>query len=326
MDYRQELKNKRKIVIKLGTSTITYPETGNINLEKLEKLVRILINLRNKGKEVIVVSSGAVGIGRNVLGFQERPKEKAVRQACAAVGQGRLMMLYEKIFAEYSQITAQVLLTKESIMNEECARNARNTFDRLAAMNVVPIVNENDAISVDEEAYGNFGDNDTMAAYVAALVEADLLILMSDIEGLYTDDPKKNPNARFVHTVVRIDHQLEEMGKGAGTELGTGGMATKIEAAKITTQSGADMVIANGHNIYTINDVMAGKKVGTLFLSKDSGYAGENELAPVKEEFRRRAKRRKKENIRKRSANKIQADRIQANTGGQSYELHASNW
>ena len=184
MDYRQELKDKKKIVIKIGTSTITYSETGNINLDKLEKFVRILINLRNKGKEVIVVSSGAVGIGRNVLGFSERPKEKAIRQACAAVGQGRLMMMYEKLFAEYSQLTAQVLLTKESITNEECKKNARNTFDELAAMSVVPIVNENDAISVDEELYGNFGDNDTMAAYVASLVDADLLILMSDIEGL----------------------------------------------------------------------------------------------------------------------------------------------
>lgn len=315
MDIRETLKDKKRIVIKIGTSTITYADTGNINLDKLEKFVRILINLRNKGKEVIVVSSGAVGIGRNVLGFHERPKEKAARQACAAVGQGRLMMMYEKLFAEYSQLTAQVLLTKESITNEECARNAKNTFDKLSAMNVVPIVNENDAISVDEEAYGNFGDNDTMAAYVASLVDADLLILMSDIEGLYTDDPKKNQNARFVHTVGRIDQELENMGKDSGTEFGTGGMATKIAAAKIATKSGADMVIANGNNIYTINDIMAGKKVGTLFLSKNSEYAGENELAPVREQFRRQAKRMKKEALKK-----------QNHTGGEEYELHASNW
>lgn len=311
MDFRQSLKDKKKIVIKIGTSTVTYPETGNINLDKLEKFVRILINLRNKGKEVIVVSSGAVGIGRNVLGFSERPREKAVRQACAAVGQGRLMMMYEKLFAEYSQLTAQVLLTKESITNEECARNARNTFDKLAAMHVVPIVNENDAISVDEELYGNFGDNDTMAAYVAALVHADLLILMSDIEGLYTEDPKANPYARFVHTVGKIDGELEKMGKGAGTTLGTGGMATKIEAAKIATEAGVDMIIANGNNIYTVNDIMAGKKIGTLFLSKDSGFTGENELAPVREQFRRQAKRKKKESVKK---------------GGQLYGLHAGNW
>lgn len=314
MDFRQVLKDKKKIVIKIGTSTITYPETGNINLDKLEKFVRILINLRNKGKEVIVVSSGAVGIGRNVLGYTSRPKEKDVRQACAAVGQGRLMMMYEKLFAEYSQLTAQVLLTKESITNEACAANARNTFDRLAAMHVVPIVNENDAISVDEELYGNFGDNDTMAAHVASLVGADLLILMSDIEGLYTDDPKRSPGARFVHTVGRIDSELERMGKGAGTSVGTGGMATKIEAAKIATDAGADMVIANGENIYTINDIMAGKKIGTLFLSRDSGYTGGNELAPEREQYRRQAKRMKKEAI------------SQVKSGGQYYGLRAGNW
>lgn len=303
MDYRQALKEKRKIVIKIGTSTITYPETGDINLDKLEKFVRILINLRNKGKEVIVVSSGAVGIGRKVLGFKERPEEKAVRQACAAVGQGRLMMMYEKLFAEYGRLTAQVLLTKESVTQTECARNARNTFDRLAAMNVVPIVNENDAISVDEELYGNFGDNDTMAAHVAALVEADLLILMSDIEGLYTDDPRTNPYARFVHTVARIDKELARMGKGSGTALGTGGMATKIEAARIATGAGADMVIANGDNIYTINDIMAGKKTGTLFLSRDSGYMEAMVEASDKAALRQ-----------------------QVQLGGRSYELHAGNW
>ncbi len=319
MEIRETLKEKKRIVIKVGTSTITYEETGNINLDKLEKFVRILINLRNKGKEVIVVSSGAVGIGRNVLGLNKRPKERDIRQACAAVGQGRLMMMYEKLFAEYSQLTAQVLLTKESITNEECARNARNTFDRLFAMNVVPIVNENDAISVDEEAYGNFGDNDTMSAHVAALVDADLLILMSDIEGLYTDDPKKNPQARFVHTVAKIDTELEQMGKGAGTELGTGGMATKIEAAKIATGAGADMIIANGANIYTINDVMAGKKVGTLFLSGKSNFEGGNELAPVREQYRRQAKRMRKEAQSKKEEHKTKF-------GGMDYELRESNW
>lgn len=313
MEQRETLKQKNRIVIKIGTSTITHEETGNINLEKLEKFVRILINMRNKGKEVIVVSSGAVGIGRNVLGLTKKPTDSAVRQACAAVGQGRLMMMYEKLFAEYSQLTAQVLLTKESITNEECRKNARNTFDELLRMHVVPIVNENDAVSVDEETYGNFGDNDTMSAHVATLVDADLLILMSDIEGLYTDDPKKNPNARFVHTVSKIDEELERMGKGAGSELGTGGMATKIEAAKVATSAGTDMVIANGNNIYTINDIMAGKKVGTLFLSKDHQYEGGNELAPVREVFRRQAKRMKKETNKK-------------VLGGTMYDLYGNNW
>lgn len=159
-------------------------------------------------------------------------------------------------------------------------------------MNVVPIVNANDAISVDEGGYGNFSDNDTMSADVVALVEADLLIMMSDIEGLYTDDPRKNPNARFVHTVRRIDHTLEEMAKGAGSELGTGGMATKIEAAKIATEAGADMVIANGDNIYVINDIMAGKRVGTLFLAGDT--EGENEVAPAADPIQRIIERRKR--------------------------------
>lgn len=298
MDRKEILQNKKRIVIKVGTTTITYDETGNINLDKLEKFVRILINLRNKGREVIVVSSGAVGIGRNVLGLQQKPETEAAKQACAAVGQGRLMMIYEKLFNEYSQLTAQVLLTKESITNEECRKNARQTFDELFRMKVVPIVNENDAISVDELSYGNFGDNDTLAAYVARLVDADLLILMSDIDGLYTDDPKKNPNARFIHTVVGIDEQLEQMAKGASSEMGTGGMATKIGAAKIATASGADMVIANGKNIYAINDIMAGKKIGTLFLSREHGIELENELAPERAQYRRQVKKQKKDNQR----------------------------
>lgn len=293
MKLREALKDKKRIVIKVGTSTVTYEKTGNINLEKIEKFVRILINLRNKGKEVIVVSSGAIGIGRNVLGIEEKP-QGAVKQACAAVGQGRLMMIYEKFFAEYSQLTAQVLLTKESIYSEECREHAKQTFEELLKMNVVPIVNANDAISCDEGGYGNFADNDTMSADVAALIDADLLILMSDIEGLYTDDPRKNENARFVHTVNKIDEELEQMGKGAGSDLGTGGMATKIEAAKIATDAGADMVIANGDNIYSINDIMAGKKVGTLFLSKDKQSEMENELAPLRQGYRRQEKQKRR--------------------------------
>lgn len=295
MEQREFMKHKQRIVIKVGTTTITHEETGNINLEKLEKFVRILINLGNKGKEVIVVSSGAVGVGRTVLGLREKPKETSVTQACAAVGQARLMMMYEKLFNEYSRTTAQILLTKESVFNEECARNAKSTFDELLKRNVVPIVNENDAISADEVTYGNFGDNDTLAAYVTSLLDADLLILLSDIEGLYTDDPKKNPSARFVHTVRKIDDNLESMGGNSGSDLGTGGMITKIKAAKIATEAGADMVIANGENIYVINDIMAGKKIGTLFLSKEHAAGGENELAPERAQYRRQSKKIRKE-------------------------------
>lgn len=322
MDRKSILENKKRIVIKVGTTTITYDETGYINLEKLEKFVRILINLRNKGKEVIVVSSGAVGIGRNVLGLRERPSTIAEKQACAAVGQGRLMMIYEKLFNEYSQLTAQVLLTKESITNKGCRKRARQTFDELFRMNVVPIVNENDAISVDELTYGNFGDNDTLSAYVAKLVDADLLILMSDIEGLYTDDPKVNPHARFIHTVAGIDEKLENMAKGASSDFGTGGMSTKVAAAKIAMEAGADMVIANGKNIYAINDIMAGKKVGTLFLSKEHDTELEHEIAPEKAEYRRQAKKHIKEQLREHQKAEVSLDIPLDMIGGSHEQLH----
>ena len=271
MDRKEILSKKKRIVIKVGTTTITYEETGNINLDKLEKFVRILINLRNQGKEVIVVSSGAVGVGRNALGLDHRPDTEAEKQACAAVGQGRLMMIYEKLFNEYSQLTAQVLLTKESVTNEECRKNARQTFDALLNMHVVPIVNENDAISVDELAYGNFGDNDTLAANVAELVEADLLILLSDIDGLYTDDPHKNPEARLLKVVDAIDENIYGMAKeSTGSNVGTGGMATKLAAAKIATLSGTDMIIANGGDVRILQDIFENDYVGTLFTANEN--------------------------------------------------------
>lgn len=329
MDRKEILSEKKRIVIKVGTTTITYEETGNINLDKLEKFVRILINLRNKGKEVIVVSSGAVGVGRTALGLEHRPETEAAKQACAAVGQGRLMMIYEKLFNEYSQLTAQVLLTKESITNEECRRNARQTFDELFRMKVVPIVNENDAISVDELAYGNFGDNDTLAANVAELVAADLLILMSDIEGMYTADPKKDANARFIHTVVEIDESLEEMAGGSASEFGTGGMMTKVNAAKIATKSGADMIIANGDNIYAINDIMAGKKVGTLFLSKQHGRELKNELAPERAQFRRQVKNLKRQSAKadnSKSGGNTPVSELSHMMGGSYGKLYGNTW
>lgn len=299
MDRRTILSEKKRIIIKVGTTTITYSDTGNINLDKLEKFVRILINLRNQGKEIVVVSSGAVGVGRKALGISHKPQDISEKQAYAAIGQARLMMIYEKLFNEYSQLTAQVLLTRESFESEDCRKIARCTFDELFRLGVVPIVNENDVVSIDELAYGNFGDNDTLAANVTALVEGDLLILMSDIEGLYTDDPKRNENARFIHVVSEINAELEQMAKGASTEHGTGGMETKIQAAKIAINAGADMIIANGDNIYTINDIMAGKKVGTLFLNEDHAVGVQNEIAPERPKYRRQAKRMRKENIRR---------------------------
>lgn len=267
---RAYIKDKKRIVIKIGTSTITHEETGALNLVKLEKLVRLLTDLHNQGKEVVLVSSGAIAVGRKAMGIKEKTEEMSVKQACAAIGQARLMMVYQKLFGEYNQVTAQVLMTKYTMINNISRKNAQNTFRELLKMGVVPIVNENDTVSTDEMEYGNFGDNDTLSAIVAALIGADLLILLSDIDGLYTDDPNVDPNAEFVESVEVIDEKLENMGKGVTSNVGTGGMATKISAAKIATDSGSDMVIANGENIGIVHRIMQGEKIGTIFLAHKS--------------------------------------------------------
>lgn len=266
---RSRIKDKKRIVIKIGSSTITHESTGNLDLLKMEKLVRVLTDLRNQGKEVVLVSSGAIAVGRKTVGFLEKPKEKAVKQACAAIGQASLMMVYQKLFAEYNQIPAQILITKYTMVDEVSRENAQNTFRELLNLGVIPIVNENDTVATDEI---EFGDNDTLSAIVAALIQADLLILMSDIDGLYTDDPHKNPDAEFIELVEEINDSLAEMAKGASSKVGTGGMATKIAAAKIATDSGADMVIANGEDIYTISEILSGVPVGTLFTSHKSKH------------------------------------------------------
>ncbi len=270
---RAFIKDKKRIVIKLGSSTITHEETGALDLVKLEKLVRLLTDLRNQGKEVVVVSSGAIAVGRKAMGIKEKPTDMAVRQACAAIGQARLMMVYQRLFGEYNQVTAQVLMTKYTMINDISRSNAQNTFRELLHMGVIPIVNENDTVSTDEMEYGNFGDNDTLSAIVAALIGADLLVLLSDIDGLYTDDPNTNQNASFVEVVEQIDEKFEKMGKGVTSKVGTGGMSTKISAGKIATDSGCDMIIANGENIGIIHRIMQGENVGTLFLKhKTEGF------------------------------------------------------
>ncbi|CDE47421.1 glutamate 5-kinase [Clostridium sp. CAG:411] len=262
---REYIKEKKRVVVKIGTSTITHEETGALDLVKLEKLIRLLTDLKNQGKEVVLVSSGAIAVGRKAMGIKERPNDMSVKQACAAVGQARLMMVYQKLFGEYNQVAAQVLMTKYTMINDISRKNAQNTFRELLQMGVIPIVNENDTVSTDEMEYGNFGDNDTLSAIVAALIGADLLILLSDIDGLYTDDPNVNANASFISCVDRIDEKLENMGKGVTSDVGTGGMATKISAAKIATASGCDMIIANGENIAVIHQIMEGEEVGTIF-------------------------------------------------------------
>lgn len=265
MQERENLVDKKRIIVKIGSSSLTHMDTGNLNLDKMEKLVRILTNLRNQGKDVILVTSGAIAVGRNALGLTERPKERTIKQACAAVGQARLMMVYQKLFAEYNQIAAQILMTKYTMVNDVSRINAQNTFNELLRMGVIPIVNENDTVSTEEM---DFGDNDTLSAVVTALVGGDLLILLSDIDGFYTDDPHMNKDATLISCVREIDEELMRMAKSStGCNLGTGGMASKISAARIANASGADMVIVNGDDVQNINRVINGKEIGTLFLA-----------------------------------------------------------
>ena len=263
MNFRETFADKKRIVVKIGSSSLTHKETGALNMSKLEVLVRELTDLHNMGKEVVLVSSGAIAVGRQALGFSERPAKTEEKQACASVGQARLMMIYQKLFSEYNQLCSQILMTKSTIVNNLNRHNAFNTFQELLNMGVIPIVNENDTVSTYEI---HFGDNDTLSAIVASLVEADLLILLSDIDGLYTDDPNTNPEARFVDTVEHLDTHLLEMGKStSSSSVGTGGMASKLNAAKLAGASGCDMVIANGKDFHVIHKIIAGEPCGTVF-------------------------------------------------------------
>ena len=270
MNYRERLKEKKRVVIKIGSSSLTHPQTGRLNLRKLEVLVRELGDLRNQGKDVVLVSSGAIAVGAAALGFKEKTQETSQKQACAAVGQARLMMIYQKLFGEYNQMAGQILMTKNTMVNNANRKNAENTFNELLSMGVIPIVNQNDSISTYElQSLEKFGDNDTLSAVVAALIGADLLILMSDIDGLFTDDPNTNPEAEFIDTVEQLDDKLLNMGKGStGSKVGTGGMATKLTAARIATAAGTDMVIANGGDFHNIHRIVEGDKCGTLFVGK----------------------------------------------------------
>lgn len=269
---REILKDKKRIVIKIGSSSLTHPETGALNLTKLEVLVREISDLHNMGKDVIVVSSGAIAVGRRAAGLGHRPSETKEKQACAAIGQARLMMIYQKLFSEYNQLAAQILMTKRTVMDNLSRFNALNTFRELLKLGAIPIVNENDTVSTYEM---QFGDNDTLSAIVAALIDADLLLLLSDIDGLFTDDPNSNPNAELIHVVEKLDDHLLRMGKSTSTsDVGTGGMASKLTAAKLASAAGTDMVIANGEDFRNIHRVIEGQDCGTLFLShkKDEFY------------------------------------------------------
>lgn len=260
----QDIKKAHRIVVKVGTSTLTY-DTGKMNLKRIDRLAMILSDLRNQGKEIILVSSGAMGVAVGKLGLAEKPKETKYRQAIAAVGQCELMYLYDKLFSEYNNTVAQILLTKDDIAIPRRKRNMQNTFSALLEMGIIPVVNENDTVATDEI---EIGDNDTLSALVADFVDADLLVLFSDIDGLYDSDPHKNPDAKLLPIVYDIE-DVKHLAGGAGSSRGTGGMVTKLTAAEIVTNAGIHMVIANGTNLNALYDLLDGKQVGTVFVSKN---------------------------------------------------------
>lgn len=262
---KNRFEKKKRIVVKIGSSSLTHLKTGKIDFIKLEKLVRQLCDLKNQNIDVCLVSSGAIAVGRNILGINKRPKNISTKQACAAVGQSALMMTYQKLFSEYQQTCGQVLMTKKTMTDNVSRTNARNTFEELFKLGVIPVVNENDTVNTYEI---QFGDNDSLAALVASLIGADLLILLSDIDGLFTDNPKNNPDAKLVELVDKIDDTVLHMASvETGSDVGTGGMATKLNAARIATYSGADMIIANGADVEIIHDIMEDDFVGTVFTA-----------------------------------------------------------
>ncbi len=253
-----------RIVVKVGTSTLTH-STGNINIRHFEKLCKVMSDLKNAGHEMILVSSGAIGMGVGKLSLREKPHDMPTKQAAAAVGQCELMYTYDKYFSEYGHTIAQVLLTGSDLQNESRYLNFRNTMNRLLEMGALPVINENDTVATEEIAVG---DNDTLGAIVATGTDADLLILLSDINGLYTADPHRNPDAKLIPDVYELTDEIKALGGGAGSGLGTGGMATKLHAAEICMNHGTDMIIADGSNPDLLYEIAEGKPIGTRFYGR----------------------------------------------------------
>ncbi len=260
---RSKIKDAKRIVIKIGSSSLTHKETKDIDYRKLEQLVRVLSDLQNRGKEVVLVTSGAQAVGRQVLHMRQIPEVLGQKQALAAVGQAKLMMSYQRLFSEYNQTVAQILITKWTMLSEEARFNAKNTFNELLDLGVIPIVNENDTVATHEI---EFGDNDHLSSFVVALIKADLLIILSDIDGLYTDDPSQNKEAEFISYVDKVEAEHFIMGKDTSSSgVGTGGMSAKIDAAKIASAAGAAMVLMNGKDVTQIYNVLDGETIGTYF-------------------------------------------------------------
>lgn len=268
-----------RIVIKIGTSTLAH-HTGRLNIRRTEVLCKVISDLKNAGHEIVMVSSGAIGMGAGKLSLKERPSDMPTKQAAAAVGQCELMYTYDKLFGEYNHTVAQILLTSEDIEHDDRRQNVENTMERLLSLGAIPIINENDTISTSEIV---IGDNDTLSAIVASTVHADLLVLLSDIDGLFTADPRKDPSATLIPTVCEITPEIKAMTSGAGTNLGTGGMTTKIQAAQIATENGIDMVIANGADPVILYDIADGKQAGTRFLAQKKNALKERTKRIMKE-------------------------------------------
>ncbi len=256
---------KMRIVIKVGTSTLAH-ETGLLNIKRVEAMCKVISDLKNAGHEIALVSSGAIGMGLGKIGYTERPDDIPTNQAAAAIGQCELMYTYDKLFGEYNHTVAQILMTGAYVALEDYGKNLNNTLFRLLELGVIPIINENDTVTTDEIV---IGDNDTLGATIALTLKADLLILLSDIDGLFTDDPNKNPDAKRIDVVEEITEEIEGLAGKKGSVLGTGGMITKISAAKMVTEKGIDMVIANGKNPEILYDILDGTAKCTRFIAKD---------------------------------------------------------
>lgn len=263
MNYRESLKDKQTIVVKIGTSSLTFPN-GRLNLRRIEKLVEVIVTIHGSGKNIVLVTSGSIAVGSGKLGKKRRPRTLPGKQAAAAIGQAVLMKIYQKFFNNHDKTVAQILLTYDVIQEEEKNTNARNAFAKLLEMRAIPIVNENDSIATDEI---EIGDNDRLSAMVATLCDANLLVLLSDIDGMFTADPKKDPNAKRLSIVEKISDEIESAASGAGSAFGTGGMITKIIAAKICDEAGIDTIIANGDQPEILFNILDGQDIGTLFVA-----------------------------------------------------------
>lgn len=265
MTERNKLKEAKRIVIKIGTSSLTH-DSGKLNLKNIENLAWVLSDLQNQGKEIVLVSSGAIAVGAQRLGLKERPRDIKGKQAASSVGQGILMQIYENFFMHYNQKVAQILITRDVLENIETKDNAKNTFETLIDWRVIPIVNENDTVSIEELG---FSDNDTLSAYVSLLIKSDLLIILSDIDGLYDSDPNINKNAKLINKVEKISPDIFDIAGDSSSELGTGGMITKIEAAQLIGEAGIDTIIAKGDDPLILFKILDGEPIGTMICGKD---------------------------------------------------------